>query len=142
MLESKDLPQPIRDRRPESARAQPGHVRRWLGRVALLPVRYEAHAPAALPPGRVCYVLETDRLLDRLVLEDLCLRERWPLPDDSRAADFSACARFAAGCCGGSCPATCRARARGRARHGTRRRAGVVRPDSDLLGRAPQRDSS
>jgi len=88
MLESKDLPQPIRDRRPESARAQPGHVRRWLGRVALLPVRYEAHAPAALPPGRVCYVLETDRLLDRLVLEDLCLRERWPLPDDSRAAGF------------------------------------------------------
>jgi glycerol-3-phosphate O-acyltransferase len=85
MLESKDLPEPHVTRGAHPAR---GRARRWLRRIALLPVRYHAHAPAALPPGRVCYVLETDRLLDRLVLEDLCLREHWPLPDDARAAGF------------------------------------------------------
>jgi glycerol-3-phosphate O-acyltransferase len=85
MLESKDLPKSIPDR---GAPPTPGRVRRWFRRAALSPVRYEAHAPSALPPGRVCYVLETDRLLDRLVLEDLCLREHWPLPDDTRAAGF------------------------------------------------------
>jgi len=30
--------------------------------------------------GSVCYVLERDRLLDRLVLEDLCLARGWPPP--------------------------------------------------------------
>ena len=80
MLESKDLPDTHVRRPAEPARKR---VRRWLRRIALLPVRYDAHAPPALPPGRVCYVLETDRLLDRLVLEDLCLRERWPLPQDA-----------------------------------------------------------
>src|SRR3954467_13234618 len=84
MLESKDLPGAVTGRRA----AAPSRLREWLRRLALLPVRYETHAPAALPAGRVCYVLETDRLLDRLILEDLCLRERWPLPDHSRAAGF------------------------------------------------------
>ena len=87
MLESKDLPEPEWVRRTEPAHA---HAR-WrdrLRRVALLPVRYQAHAPAALPPGRICYVLETDRFLDRLVLEDLCLREHWPVPGRSPSVGF------------------------------------------------------
>ncbi|HEX5048888.1 MAG TPA: glycerol-3-phosphate 1-O-acyltransferase PlsB [Gammaproteobacteria bacterium] len=85
MLESKDLSAAVANRRT----SEPGRARTWLRRIALLPVRYEARAPAALPAGRVCYVLETDRLLDRLVLEDLCLRERWPLPHSRAAGLFS-----------------------------------------------------
>jgi len=56
----------------------------WRGlgrRLGLVFIRYHVKSlidPAAL--GSVCYVLERDQLLDRLVLEDLCLARGWPSP--------------------------------------------------------------
>ena len=55
--------------------------RRLSRRLGLLFIRY--HAKSTIDPrslGSVCYVLERDRLLDRFVLEDLCLTRDWPLP--------------------------------------------------------------
>ena len=56
----------------------------------LLPVRYEAQL-AAEPNAetRRCYVLETDRGEDRWVLEDLCRRQGWPLPQAPAAGLFT-----------------------------------------------------
>jgi glycerol-3-phosphate O-acyltransferase len=58
---------------------------RWraLGnRLALLPVRYELRgAPPRPPAHRVCYVLETERLLDRMILEDLCRTHGFKVPE-------------------------------------------------------------
>jgi glycerol-3-phosphate O-acyltransferase len=90
MAESKDLETAA----PVSGSAGPrdsrGRVRDWLRRFSLLPVRYETHQAAPLPAGRVCYVLETDRWLDRAILTDLCLHNAWPVPDagDPAAAGF------------------------------------------------------
>jgi glycerol-3-phosphate O-acyltransferase len=54
---------------------------RWWRRWALLPVRYETQQSAPLPAdARIWFVLETDRLLDRLILEDVCIRRAWPQP--------------------------------------------------------------
>ena len=56
-------------------------LRRVVRSIALFPVRYESQSAVELPAGgRLCYVLETDRRLDRLVLEDLCVDRGWPLP--------------------------------------------------------------
>lgn len=53
--------------------------RRLSRRLGLLFVRY--HVKCAVAPeslvGPICYVLERDRLLDRLVLEDLCAARGW-----------------------------------------------------------------
>jgi glycerol-3-phosphate O-acyltransferase len=69
-----------------------GRAGRWLRRAALLPVRYEMQPAEPLPSGRICYVLETDRRLDRHVLEDGCARLGWPTPaasrEDQRGADL------------------------------------------------------
>jgi glycerol-3-phosphate O-acyltransferase len=55
--------------------------RRLLRRCMLLPVRYEVQAAAAPPSGgKLCYVVETDRLEDRVVLEDLCRSRGWRAP--------------------------------------------------------------
>ena len=72
MAESKDPSAPTESR----AR----RVREWLRRLALVPVRYEVQHAAALPAGTIWYVLETDRYLDRRILDDLCIRRGWPLP--------------------------------------------------------------
>ena len=55
--------------------------RRLVRRLGLLCVRYHVKItcdPRALGP--LCYVLENDRTLDRLVLEDLSIRRGWPVP--------------------------------------------------------------
>ena len=81
MAESKDL----RQQKHPPAEGAGGLSRERFGnfarRIALLPVRYESQS-AAQPPstGRLCYVLETDRRLDRLVVEDLCIDKDWPQP--------------------------------------------------------------
>ncbi len=47
----------------------------------MLPVRYEVRGAAPLPAARrLCYVLEADRPLDRLILEDMCLAAGWRVP--------------------------------------------------------------
>src|SRR5690606_21410997 len=61
---------------------------RWR-RAALLPIRYEAQQSVPLPPGRVWFVLETDRVLDRLILEDVCERSAWPQPGGAAAGLWS-----------------------------------------------------
>ena len=94
MAESKDLHQ--KEPRPSdetggrlSRESLRGHARR----IALLAVRYESQgAIESASAGRLCYVLETDRRLDRFVLEDLCINQGWPRPEvglascDARAA--------------------------------------------------------
>jgi glycerol-3-phosphate O-acyltransferase len=87
MAESKDL-SPLPARRDARTRDVGERVRETLRRVALLPVRYEVQQASALPAGKVWYVLETDRYLDRLILDDLCIRNAWPRP--GRAADADA----------------------------------------------------
>ncbi len=75
-------PPAVNDARPRLVQ-----LRRLAQRGALVFVRYALAEPAALTTGAsVCYVLERDRLYDRLVLRDLCLRRDWPqagspLPD-------------------------------------------------------------
>ncbi len=56
-------------------------LRRLAQRLALVFVRYTVADPAELAAGaNVWYVLERDRLYDRLVLVDLCQRRDWPPP--------------------------------------------------------------
>lgn len=67
------------DRDPESKIEQ---WRRRLRRLALWPVRYEVQA--SVDPhcaGRLCYVLETERAEDRWVLDDVCRKRHWPVPE-------------------------------------------------------------
>jgi glycerol-3-phosphate O-acyltransferase len=81
MAESKDLRQPTPAQRLAALGAARDRVQRWLRKVALLPVRYEIQPTATLPTdAALWYVLETDRWLDRLILEDLCTRNDWPIP--------------------------------------------------------------
>lgn len=47
----------------------------------MLPIRYEVRGTVPRPAARrLCYVLETDRLLDRVLLEHLCLERGWRVP--------------------------------------------------------------
>ncbi|HEX5420035.1 MAG TPA: glycerol-3-phosphate 1-O-acyltransferase PlsB [Gammaproteobacteria bacterium] len=49
--------------------------------MALLPIRYDVRGTAPTPADRrLCYVLETDRRLDQLILEDLCAARGWRIP--------------------------------------------------------------
>ncbi len=69
-----------------------GHAsaRRGWRRWAVLPFRYETQQSAPLPSeARIWFVLETDRLLDRLILEDLCVRNAWPEPANAGAGLWS-----------------------------------------------------
>ena len=68
----------------------PVRWRRFVRRVGLLCVRY--HVKGACNPGAlgpICYVLENDRTLDRLVLDDLSIARGWPRPHPcpSRSGD-------------------------------------------------------
>jgi glycerol-3-phosphate O-acyltransferase len=55
-------------------------ARAWWRHWAIFPLRYETQQSAPLPSAKIWYVLETDRLLDRLILEDLSIRNAWPQP--------------------------------------------------------------
>jgi glycerol-3-phosphate O-acyltransferase len=89
MAESKDPQAPPLAPATASAGSARERARRARRRWAMLPIRYEAQQSAALPSGRIWFVLETDRLLDRLILEDLCVRNAWPEPDAARAGLWS-----------------------------------------------------
>lgn len=89
MPESKDLQAPTLAPAPAAAGTVRDRVRRSWRQWAMLPIRYEAQQSAALPSDRVCFVLETDRLLDRLILQDLCARNAWPEPEGVSAGLWS-----------------------------------------------------
>ncbi|HEU4619957.1 MAG TPA: glycerol-3-phosphate 1-O-acyltransferase PlsB [Gammaproteobacteria bacterium] len=64
-----------------SLRAAGAWCREITRRLALLAVRYELRGEAAMPAAhRVCYVLETERLLDQMILEDLCRTHGFRVP--------------------------------------------------------------
>jgi glycerol-3-phosphate O-acyltransferase len=55
--------------------------RRWWRHWAVLPIRYETQLAGPIADdANVWFVLETDRWLDRLILEDVCLRNDCPAP--------------------------------------------------------------
>jgi glycerol-3-phosphate O-acyltransferase len=81
MAENKHLQRPTLIADVTAPRDTRRRIRDWVRRLALLPVRYETQQAGALPAGKLCYVLETDRPLDALILEDLCIRNAWPPPE-------------------------------------------------------------
>src|SRR5688500_1471526 len=89
MAESKDLQAPSIAPVTTAAGAARDRLRRGWRHWAMLPIRYEAQQSAPLPSDRICFVLETDRLLDRLILQDLCVRNAWPEPDGVGAGLWS-----------------------------------------------------
>lgn len=55
--------------------------RRWWRHWPVLPIRYETQLAGPVPDdANVWFVLETDRWLDRLILEDVCIRNDCPPP--------------------------------------------------------------
>jgi len=65
-------------------------LRKLAQRAALVFVRYSFGAAEELSEQEsVCYVLERDQLFDRLVLQDLCVKQGWPKPQ-TRLADGAA----------------------------------------------------
>jgi glycerol-3-phosphate O-acyltransferase len=89
MAESKDPQSPTLTPATAPAGTARERARSAWRRFAMLPIRYEAQQAAPLPSELVWFVLETDRLFDRLILEDLCIRNAWPEPDGVRAGLWS-----------------------------------------------------
>ncbi len=90
MAESKHLHDPPLTPTSSRASATGERARRGWRRWAVLPFRYETQQSAPLPSdARIWFVLETDRFLDRLILEDLCVRSAWPEPRDGAAGLWS-----------------------------------------------------
>jgi glycerol-3-phosphate O-acyltransferase len=85
MAESKNLEEPT----PGATSGARG-TRAWWRHWAIFPLRYETQQSAPLPSAaRIWYVLETDRLLDRLIFEDVAIRNAWPLPAAAEAGLWS-----------------------------------------------------
>jgi glycerol-3-phosphate O-acyltransferase len=70
-------PRALRSSLDDSVRAK----RRWWRHWAVLPIRYETQLAGPIADdANVWFVLETDRWLDRLILEDVCIRNDCPPP--------------------------------------------------------------